>query len=123
MSIYIDMYIAIYIDTYISISIRVDILGSPNRWKLIVTVTYAFTSSCVPYTYSSYNFFAFCLTLFIMLHHITLYLSPLTESFSPSIFLIISSFHPLDHFICSIIHLFHHFNHLIFLSIHHFRQL
>ena len=55
------------------------------------------------------QFFTFCLTLFIKLHHITLHLSPLTESFSPSIFLIISpfqSFHPLDHCIISIIHLF-----------------
>ena len=63
------------------------------------------------------QFFAFCLTLFIILHHITLNLSSLTESFSPSIFLIISSFqsfHPLHHFLFSIISsiasfpLFHH---------------
>ena len=38
------------------------------------------------------QFFTFCLKLFIILHHITLNLSSLTKSFSPSIFSIILSF-------------------------------
>ena len=57
------------------------------------------------------QFFTFCLTLFIKLHHITLHLSPLTESFSPSIFLIISSF---QSFHLLIIASFHRFNHSSF---------
>ena len=77
MSMYIDMYISIYINTYISVSILVDILRSPNRWTLIVTVTYAFTSSCVPYTYLSYNFLLSVsnyLSCLIILHYISLLL-------------------------------------------------
>ena len=98
MSMYIDMYISIYINTCISISIRVDILGSPNRWKLIVTVTYAFTSSCVPYTYLSYNFLpsvSHYLSNFIIFHYISLLLrtpSPL-QYFQSFIFSSFQSFH------------------------------
>ena len=55
--------------------------------------------------------FAFSLKLFIKLHHITLHLSPLTDSFSPSIFLIISSF---QSFHLLIIASFHRFNHSSF---------
>ena len=82
MSMYIDVYISIYINIFISISIRIDILGSPNRWTLIVTVTYAFSSSCVPYTYLSYNFLpsvSHYLSNFIILH----YVSPLLRNPSP----------------------------------------
>ena len=123
MSMYIDMYISIYINTCISISIRVDILGSPNRWTIIITVTYAFTSSCVPYTYLSYNFLpsvSHYLSNFIIFHYISLLLrtpSPLQYFL---LFHLFNHFHPLHHFLFSIIH---HFNHFIFLSIHHFRQL
>ena len=72
------------------------------------------------------QFFTFRLKLFIKLHHITLHLSPLTESFSPSIFLIISSFHHFNHFIFSIISsiasfpLFHHSSFPSFQSFHLF---